>query len=173
MRLDIRGINAAEEDQKKMTLEEIVDEKMDNLEDDFDYAISGLDRLCREGDCQRALEIMEQIAATLDTAIADIGESFEPVEGATSIKATKVSAPIWEKPWRQYAGDISNYSWLVSPEGKRLARIRGWDDDGTIGYDAEIGDSNKTMKFVGTFNTRAQAQKAVAKELKIAACSKE
>ena len=81
MRLDIRGISAAEEDQKKMTLEEIVDEKMDNLEDDFDYALSGLDRLCREGDCQRALEIMEQIAATLDTAIADIGESFEPVEG--------------------------------------------------------------------------------------------
>lgn len=81
MRLDIRGISAAEEDQKKMTLEEIVDEKMDNLEDDFDYALSGLDRLCREGDCQRALEIIEQIAATLDTAIADIGESFEPVEG--------------------------------------------------------------------------------------------
>ena len=89
MRLDVRGINAAEEDQKKMTLEEIVDDKMDTLEDDFDYAISGLERLCREGDCQRALEIIDQIAATLDTAIADIGESFESVEGSTKAKTKK------------------------------------------------------------------------------------
>lgn len=89
MRLDVRGINAADADEKKMTMEEIVDEKMDNLEDDFDYAISGLERLCREGDCQRALEIIDQIASTLDIAITDIGESFEPVEGSTKPKTKK------------------------------------------------------------------------------------
>lgn len=68
-----RKITAAEEE-KARTLEEIVDEKCDNIEDDFDYIISGIDRLCREDRCQDAIQVLDTVAEALDNAIASIGD---------------------------------------------------------------------------------------------------
>ena len=81
------------------------------------------------------------------------------------VRSTKLSQPIWEKPWREYSGSDRNYQWLIDADGNGIARITGWDDDGDFGFDAEIGDSNRNMKFLGTFHSRKDAQQAIAKEL--------
>lgn len=73
MEFRFRRITASEEE-KARTLEEIVDEKCDNVEDDFDYIISGIDRLCREDRCQDAIAVLDTVAAALDEAIASIGD---------------------------------------------------------------------------------------------------
>ena len=70
-----RRITAAEEE-KGRTLEEIVDEKCDNVEDDFDYIISGIDKLCREDRCQEAMEVLDILAEALDAAIGSIGDKI-------------------------------------------------------------------------------------------------
>lgn len=74
-----KHIMAAETD-----IEDAVDSRLDQagelqdrLEDDFDYIISGLERLSRDGDIGRAISIMQKLADTFDDAIATIGSNFE------------------------------------------------------------------------------------------------
>lgn len=74
-----KNIMAAETD-----IEDAVDSRLDQagelqdrLEDDFDYIISGLERLGRDGDIGRAISIMQKLADTFDDAIATIGSNFE------------------------------------------------------------------------------------------------
>jgi len=69
-------IVAADDEQKSMTLEEIVADKSEALEDDFDYLLSGIDKLCREDMCQQASEILDRVAAALDEAISEISDNF-------------------------------------------------------------------------------------------------
>lgn len=52
------------------------DELQDRIEDDFDYVLAGVERLGREGQLDSAIDIMEKIANTLDSAISIIGEDF-------------------------------------------------------------------------------------------------
>ena len=80
------------------------------------------------------------------------------------VRSTKLSQPIWEKPWKEYSGSDTDYQWLKK-DGEKLARITHWNDDGDFGFNAEIGDSNKNMKFIGDFRSREDAQQAIAKEL--------
>lgn len=62
-------------DEGKPAIEEAVDEAMDNLSEDFDYAIAGLEKLYRDGDYQQALAIIDVISNAVNDAIAQIGDS--------------------------------------------------------------------------------------------------
>ena len=68
-------IRAAEDDKANPALDK-ADELQARIEDDFDYVIAGIERLGREGQLNAAIDIMEKIAATLDSAIGIIGEDF-------------------------------------------------------------------------------------------------
>lgn len=70
-----KKITAAEDD-KINPAQERADELHDRIADDFDYVIAGVERLGREGQLNAAIEIMEKIASTLDSAIGIIGEDF-------------------------------------------------------------------------------------------------
>ena len=76
MNINKRRITAAEDEEGKMTLEEIVDEKSSTLEDNFDYFLSGIDKLCREGDCQEAISILDSVSASIESAIGEVSELF-------------------------------------------------------------------------------------------------
>lgn len=69
-----RRIEAA--DEKINPAQERADELQDRIEDDFDYVVAGIERLEREGQFDAAIDIMEKIANTLDSAIGIIGEDF-------------------------------------------------------------------------------------------------
>ena len=49
----------------------------DRVEDDFDYVMTGIERLGREGMLDEALDLLNTIAGTLDSAIGIIGGDFE------------------------------------------------------------------------------------------------
>ena len=66
-------ISAADEGIDK---QDIIDDKCDALDDDFDYILSGIDRLCREGNYGQANSIIENLAAALDQAISQISDIF-------------------------------------------------------------------------------------------------
>lgn len=70
-----KKITAAEDDKANPALDK-ADELQARIEDDFDYVIAGVERLGREGQLNAAIDIMEKIAATLDSAIGIIGEDF-------------------------------------------------------------------------------------------------
>lgn len=67
------SIMAADEGKKSM--EEVVEDKLDNLADNFDYAVAGLEKLCRDGNCEAAMNIINSIADSLDASIAQIGDA--------------------------------------------------------------------------------------------------
>ena len=69
-----RKIQAA--DEGKPAIEEAVEEAMDNLSEDFDYAVSGLEKLYREGEYQQALAIIDSVSTAINDAIAQIGDSI-------------------------------------------------------------------------------------------------
>ena len=85
-------ITAAEEEQKGKSLEELVDEKLDNLSDNFDYFVAGVEKLCREDNCQEAISIIDTIEAALNNAIGAVSDNFAeaPVESSTEVKANSV-----------------------------------------------------------------------------------
>ena len=67
---------------------------------------------------------------------------------------------IWDTPWSPYAGASDNFQTLYEGN-QRLGKIHGWSDDGDWGYDAyDVGT------YLGTFKTRAEAQKAVEAAIK-------
>lgn len=63
-------------DDKINPAQERADELQTRIEDDFDYAVAGIERLEREGQFDAAIDIMEKIADTLDAAIGVIGDDF-------------------------------------------------------------------------------------------------
>lgn len=72
--MDMKPIKAA--DDKVNPAQERADELQANVEDDFDYVIAGIERLVREGQVDAAIDILEKISGTLDSAIGVIGEDF-------------------------------------------------------------------------------------------------
>lgn len=68
-------INAAD-DAKPKDIQDVVEEKCDALEDDFDYILSGFDKMCREGMCDAASEIIDNLSAVLNDTISEIGDHF-------------------------------------------------------------------------------------------------
>ena len=56
---------------------EQVEDLEDRVTDDFDYVISGIDRLGREGMLDEAISLLNTLADTLDSAIGIIGTDFK------------------------------------------------------------------------------------------------
>lgn len=69
-------ILAADDEQKKMSLEDVLSEKCDNLEDDFDFFLAGIDKMCREDRCQEAIAIIDSLAASISEGISEISDEF-------------------------------------------------------------------------------------------------
>ena len=69
------AVTAAGED-KPMTMEDRTDERLDAVSDDFDYVVSGIERLERQGKFDEAMDILNKISDTLNGAIGVIGDTF-------------------------------------------------------------------------------------------------
>lgn len=71
-----RAIHAAKDEPVDPRLEQ-ADLLHDRVEDDFDYVMTGIERLGREGMIDEAIELLNTLADTLDSAIGVIGGDFE------------------------------------------------------------------------------------------------
>lgn len=67
--------------------DEVVDPRMDqaedlqdNVADDFDYVMSGIERLVREGLTDEAISLLNTLSDTLNSAISIIGNDFDKGE---------------------------------------------------------------------------------------------
>lgn len=65
-------IKAAEDSANKLS--DIVDEKSKGLEDDFDYVLAGIDKLCREDKCNEAIMMIDKVSEALNSAVNEIGD---------------------------------------------------------------------------------------------------
>lgn len=63
-------------DEGRPAIQEAVEEAMDNLSEDFEYALAGLEKLYRDGDYQQALAIIDSISSAVNDAIAQIGDNI-------------------------------------------------------------------------------------------------
>ena len=70
-------ITAATDDEFEDPRIDEADELQDRVEDDFEYVMSGIERLGREGLLDEAIELLNTLADTLDSAINIIGNDFE------------------------------------------------------------------------------------------------
>ena len=64
--------------------DEVIDPRMDQAEelqdkvaDDFDYVMSGIERLVREGLTDEAISLLNTLSDTLNSAISIIGNDFD------------------------------------------------------------------------------------------------
>jgi hypothetical protein len=67
--------------------DEVIDPRMDQAEelqdkvaDDFDYVMSGIERLVREGLTDEAISLLNTLSDTLNSAISIIGNDFDKGE---------------------------------------------------------------------------------------------
>lgn len=70
-------IMAADDDEFEDPRITEVDDLHDRVEDDFDYVMTGIERLGREGMLDEAISLLNTLADTLDSAIGIIGGDFE------------------------------------------------------------------------------------------------
>lgn len=75
--LSRRDIKAADDTELEDPRLDQVDELHDRVEDDFDYVMTGIERLGREGLLDEAISLLNTLADTLDSAIGIIGNDFE------------------------------------------------------------------------------------------------
>ena len=54
-----------------------MEELQDTVSEDFDYVMSGIERLGREGMLDDAIELLTTLSGTLDSAISIIGDKFD------------------------------------------------------------------------------------------------
>ena len=72
-----RYIKNAEEPSTK---EDLLSDNLDQLKDDFDFAISGIEKLAADGNIDRALELVNTTSAMINGAIEDIAEDIAATE---------------------------------------------------------------------------------------------
>ncbi len=67
--------------------DEVIDPRMDQAEelqdkvaDDFDYVMSGIERLVREGLTDDAINLLNTLSDTLNSAVSIIGNDFDKGE---------------------------------------------------------------------------------------------
>lgn len=72
-----RKITAADDEEFEDPRINEADELQTRVEDDFDYVITGIERLGREGLLDEAISLLNTLADTLDSAIGIIGNDFE------------------------------------------------------------------------------------------------
>ena len=75
--LSRRDIKAADDTEFEDPRLDQVDELHDRVEDDFDYVMTGIERLGREGLLDEAISLLNTLADTLDSAVGIIGNDFE------------------------------------------------------------------------------------------------
>ena len=56
---------------------EAASDLQDRVEDDFEYVITGIERLGREGMLDEAIELLNTLAETLNSAVSIIGDDFD------------------------------------------------------------------------------------------------
>lgn len=54
-----------------------LDDLQDKVEDDFDYVMAGIERLGREGMLDEAINLLNTLSDTLDSAVSIIGDDFD------------------------------------------------------------------------------------------------
>lgn len=72
-----KKITAAEDEEFEDPRIAEADDLQERVEDDFDYVMTGIERLSREGMLDEAIELLNTLADTLDSAIGIIGGDFE------------------------------------------------------------------------------------------------
>ena len=72
-----REVRAAKEKEVEDPRLQQAADLQDRVEDDFDYVLAGIERLGREGALDEALNLLNTLAETLDSAIGIIGADFE------------------------------------------------------------------------------------------------
>lgn len=80
-----RAVRAAKNDEAVDPRMEQADMLTERIEDDFDYVMSGIERLGREGMLDEALQLLNTIAETLDSAVSIIGADFETNKSIDSV----------------------------------------------------------------------------------------
>lgn len=73
----LRRIMAADDEEFEDPRIDELDDLQGRVEDDFDYVMTGIERLGREGMLDEAIELLNTLADTLDSAIGIIGNDFE------------------------------------------------------------------------------------------------
>lgn len=76
-RIKGRKIMAAKDEEFEDPRLDELDDLYDRVEDDFNYVMTGIERLGREGMLDEAIELLHSLADTLDSAINIIGNDFE------------------------------------------------------------------------------------------------
>lgn len=71
------AIKAASEDNPHL---DAAEELQDNVSEDFDYVMSGIDRLIREGLIDDATNLLNTLSDTLNSAVGIIGNDFDKGE---------------------------------------------------------------------------------------------
>ena len=69
-----QNIHAASEENPKL---EAVEDLQDKVADDFDYVMSGIERLVREGMIDDATSLLNTLSDTLNSAVGIIGNDFD------------------------------------------------------------------------------------------------
>ena len=68
-----RYIRNAEEPTSK---QEMVDDQIDILKDDFNYAIDGIYKLSADGNADKALELLSSLSQMINASIEEIAEGI-------------------------------------------------------------------------------------------------
>ena len=71
-----KKVQAAKDDAIDPRVEQAED-LQDNVVDDFDYVMSGIERLIREGLTDEATSLLNTLSDTLNSAISIIGNDFD------------------------------------------------------------------------------------------------
>lgn len=66
--------------EEPISKEDQLKEAMIQLKDDFDFAVSGIEKLAADGDVDRALELVSTTSAMINGAIEDIAEDIASEE---------------------------------------------------------------------------------------------
>jgi hypothetical protein len=79
-KIQASAIRAAVGDEVEDPRADEADEIQERVESDFDYVITGIERLCREGMYDEAINLLNTLASTLDSAVGIIGNDFESAD---------------------------------------------------------------------------------------------
>ena len=65
------------------SIEDTAEELEDAVEEDFGYIVAGIDKLCREGMYNDAIDIMNKLSGVMGEIIGDIGNLLSDEFGST------------------------------------------------------------------------------------------
>lgn len=72
-----RYIKSAENSSSK---EDLLTEAIDKLQDDFDFAISGIEKLAADGNIDKAIELVSTTSQMINGAVEEMAENISSAE---------------------------------------------------------------------------------------------